>query len=1345
MIFRSTLLKWCVPALATAGVFASGCGDDNNQQKDAGTPKDGGSVDAKLDLLPSISISPLNSDFGTVTQGTTSTTTMFTVTNAGPGSSDQVQVTLSGNADYHIASNTCATLDAGATCAIGIAYSPSTTGPSNAALRADVTGSSAMATLSGTGGKVGNLAVSPPSFTFANAIVGTPGTDTDTITVTNTGGQTTGTLAVQAVGSDPTDFTKSSDTCNGQTLASGASCAITVKFSPATAGNKSAGFTILGTPGGSATASVSGTAATAAKLALSPITENFGSVVQGSTSSTVAVNVANIGGSTSGALSATISGANQTSFAIVTNTCSGTLASSATCQLTLRYTPSALATEAATLTVTGTPGGTVTSALSGTGVAPGGLSIDPTTFGFAATQVGATTAASTFTVTNTGGTAISTLILNLSGGDAAQFHTSADTCTNATLQPAGKCTFQVAFAPSTVGAKSATAIVSGGGSSVSTALTGAGTPPAQLAIAPTSRDFGSNGVGTTSSPLTFTVTNVGGAATTVPAISIGGPNASQFSQTNNCAAALAPLTGTCTVSVIFKPTAIGSATATITAAAATGGTVSANVFGLGANPAALSVLPGNLSFSTTIGDPVSQSFTVQNNGATATGAIAIAFTGAGTGASEYTQTSNCTTVAAGGTCTVTVTYNPTTLSSNATATVSATPGGSATVALSGTALPRLEFISYDAINPGFTNPFDFGEQPIAAYVCKYYLVRNNTHSSQHVTETVTYDTDGSYPAGSWYYDDDYNHYGCKNTTLSSGAACQDVVCFTPASIGLKKSSANYSIGSGAANQLDVSVKGTGIETITIAPESTADFGNVTTGNTSPKLFFRVTNVTDVYVVNTPVANAINAPFSVAQGTCTQYLYPHNSCDLEVTFKPTTLGPFVSTLTVVSTDNGSFRGGTAQVDVHGTGVDASALQLIPSSFDFGTVLSGDAPHDTTIVIQNPAGSQNSTGLQYTLTGASEFSLLNDGSAGDCVNGTTIANGTTCNVRIRFAPANEVGTVGLSAQLNIKADPGAPGAGTSATITGTAKSRITITPTSYGFGQVLAGNQASKTFTVTNVTNGTVAFDSIAFTGTSTDLSVSGCAAPLAFMASCTLTVTFAPVATTTDAATLVVALKDGQGEATVGLTGTSSDIVFAQTANPYDNGWNTNTLQGEEAADDFIVPSGGWTLTAVEPEFFMVTANNVFNVTIYTDAAGSPGSVVASWTNLPYVQNGTFSSGFSGYLTQSTLIAVPHTQLAAGHYWLSVVDATYLGYWHVTNVANNYGMKTRGTSFCSTSWTTVTSCDQAFFADGIFTLHGLVPSGPQAHAAFIAPAHPTAAVYPSFMRSKATGTLGGARH
>ena len=88
------------------------------------------------------------------------------------------------------------------------------------------------------------------------------------------------------------------------------------------------------------------------------------------------------------------------------------------------------------------------------------------------------------------------------------------------------------------------------------------TPPAPGAtVSPSAVTFPSQAVGTSSSPVGVSVNNAGKGVLTVSAVTFTGTNASEFSQTNNCATVQPG--ANCTIKVVFSPTASGTATASL--------------------------------------------------------------------------------------------------------------------------------------------------------------------------------------------------------------------------------------------------------------------------------------------------------------------------------------------------------------------------------------------------------------------------------------------------------------------------------------------------------------------------------------------------------------------------------------------------------------------------------------------------------------------------------------------------------------------------------------------------------------------------------------------------------------
>lgn len=92
---------------------------------------------------------------------------------------------------------------------------------------------------------------------------------------------------------------------------------------------------------------------------------------------------------------------------------------------------------------------------------------------------------------------------------------------------------------------------------------GGGPPPAPAAsLSPTSLAFGNQVDGTTSAAQTETLTNSGNAALAISGVSIGGTNAADFAQTNNCPASLAA-GASCQAQVTFTPSVVGAESASL--------------------------------------------------------------------------------------------------------------------------------------------------------------------------------------------------------------------------------------------------------------------------------------------------------------------------------------------------------------------------------------------------------------------------------------------------------------------------------------------------------------------------------------------------------------------------------------------------------------------------------------------------------------------------------------------------------------------------------------------------------------------------------------------------------------
>ncbi|MET0818142.1 MAG: choice-of-anchor D domain-containing protein, partial [Solirubrobacteraceae bacterium] len=189
-------------------------------------------------------------------------------------------------------------------------------------------------------------------------------------TVANDGDVPAADLASALSGGNAGDFAIAGGTCPaGGQLAGGASCTVVAEFDPQAAGSKQTTLEVSGTPGGSASTTLSGRGVAAAALGFDSLVVDFGNVAFNS-SSTRTLTLRNTGGSSTSAISLAITGTNASRFAIepTGDTCSGqTLASGATCTFTIRFTPLNMGAKTAFVTASAAQGGAGSARLDGNG------------------------------------------------------------------------------------------------------------------------------------------------------------------------------------------------------------------------------------------------------------------------------------------------------------------------------------------------------------------------------------------------------------------------------------------------------------------------------------------------------------------------------------------------------------------------------------------------------------------------------------------------------------------------------------------------------------------------------------------------------------------------------------------------------------------------------------------------------------------------------------------------------------------------------------------------------------------------------------------------------------------
>ncbi len=408
---------------------------------------------------------------------------------------------------------------------------------------------------------------------------------------------------------------------------------------------------------------------------LSPASVSFGNWGVGTTSTATTVTLKNNQSSPLTITSIATSG----DFAEASNCprSPSRLAPNSSCAISVTFTPTGTGSRTGTLTVSDdAPNSPQTAPLTGTGVLP--VMLSPPSLSFGSVALNTTSAAKKVTVQNYQTVPLTITAISASGDFA---ETSTCPLSPNTLGARSSCTISVTFTPIAVGSRSGSLTVSDDATNSPQidALTGTGIQP--VALSPSSLSFGSQFVNSTSAARTIRLQNNQAVPLTISAISASG----DFSQSSNCPTSPNALEAklSCTISVTFTPTGLGSraGTLTVTDDAATS-PQTAQLTGSGMAPVTLS--PASLSFSgqipTTNSAP--KTVTIKNAQAVPLTIGNMSVTG------DFSQTSNCplspSTLAAGASCTTSVTFNPTALG---------TRTGTLTITDSASTSPQMESLS----------------------------------------------------------------------------------------------------------------------------------------------------------------------------------------------------------------------------------------------------------------------------------------------------------------------------------------------------------------------------------------------------------------------------------------------------------------------------------------------------------------------------------------------------------------------------------------------------------------------------------------------------------------------------
>ena len=612
-----------------------------------------------------------------------------------------------------------------------------------------------------------------------------------------------------------------------------------------------------------------------------------------------------------------------------TGTCANaTLNEGASCTIQVTFKPSQEGSRSGQLSLpANVAGGTLSVALSGTGDAPGAVTVTPVSFDFGQVKVG-TKSQHPFTVENSGGTpvAIGSIMAT------RPFVLATDTCSGTSLVGGGDCQLKVEFDPVTAGPAAGILVVVDdlGSQTVQLSGVGAATPTGKLST--TSLAFPATIVGRSSPPQTVTLTNSGDLPLTTISAAVSGP----FGLTNTCTTQLAA-NSSCYLTVVFKPTQAGSQTGTLTESDNVNAGQTVSLSGSGLNPPEFSVSPSSLTFAAQQVGVAStpQSLTVKNIGQADAANVDISIAGQQPAASFSISASASTcgnTLAAGSTCAVQVVFTP----------VSA--GGAMATLMIDSANAK-QFPGVPIQGAGETTG-GLNVSPVQLTFAPQEL--NKASAAQ----TVTISNAGGASAGGLALNVSGPFSLVQSdcgASLGAGASCTTGVVFTPASRGsltgaLTVTSTDVKIAA------VVTLSGTGGLTgaVQMTP-ALVNFPTTGVGATSNPSTVTITNSSAAVALDN-LNLSVSAGFKLGNNTCGASIAAGASCTVDVSFSPAVTGPQNGALTLAS----SALAATASVPLSGMGFDFLAAATGASS---QTVASGQTA--TYLLTLTPSSGSSAT--------------------------------------------------------------------------------------------------------------------------------------------------------------------------------------------------------------------------------------------------------------------------------------------------------------------------------------------------------------------------------------------------
>jgi Bacterial Ig-like domain (group 2)/Divergent InlB B-repeat domain len=442
-----------------------------------------------------VTANPTSLAFGNQAQGTTSTSQPVVITNVGTATVTITNIVASTNFGE---TNTCPTTltaggGTGSTCSVFATFTPTATGALTGTVTVTYTNAGSTTpqtttiTLTGTGTAAtgGTITITPTPLPFGLEGIGLT-TPPETLTVSNTGNTAVTFTSIAMTG----DFAGATLAQCPSIAVGAAPCKLQITFTPTAAGTRNGTITFTDNATGSPqTVNLSGTGVAVA-IGITPTSLTFGSQAVGTTSAGQTVTVSNNGNFPLNFSSIVTSG----DFAGATLAqCPSIGEENPPCVFSITFKPTGTGTRTGAITFTdnGT-GSPQTVTLTGTGT-PGTatVTVTPSSLAFSPQALSTTSAPMSVTVTNTSTAAVNFSGFTVTGTNAGDFgvplpNASGMCSPTGTLAAGASCTINVLFTPGANGARTATLNIadSATGSPQMVALSGTGVTSSVIITVP---------------------------------------------------------------------------------------------------------------------------------------------------------------------------------------------------------------------------------------------------------------------------------------------------------------------------------------------------------------------------------------------------------------------------------------------------------------------------------------------------------------------------------------------------------------------------------------------------------------------------------------------------------------------------------------------------------------------------------------------------------------------------------------------------------------------------------------------------------------------------------------------